>query len=101
MINKDGFLVPCTILTKPLPNLEEGIKLAGFFRAVNVETASDSIKPYYVLFREDTEEVQGLSENIFKSFCIRKMKELSTNQLNTLITIKSMFRVTFKEGLSQ
>lgn len=94
--------MPCNVLTKPLPNLDEGIKIVGFFRMVTTEHLSVEVNnPHYVLFREDTEEVQGLSENIFKNFGIRKMKELSTTQLNNEITLKSMFNVTLAELLDE
>lgn len=52
MINREGFLVPCTILTKSLPSLEQGIELVGFFRPVSTENLSVEIEnPHYVLFR--------------------------------------------------
>ena len=28
--NKEGYLIPCNIMVKIYPNLEEGIKIVGF-----------------------------------------------------------------------
>ncbi len=53
MIDKDGFLVPCTIMTKSLPSLQDGIKLVGFFKIINIQNPQiKNQNPYYVFFKE-------------------------------------------------
>jgi len=38
-VNKGGYLVPCTLMIKILPNLEEGIKIVGFLKEIETESA--------------------------------------------------------------
>lgn len=39
-INKRGYLVPCTLMIKILPNLEEGVKIVGFLKEIETEVSS-------------------------------------------------------------
>ena len=33
--NKNGYIVPCTLMIKVLPNLDEGIRIVGFFKEID------------------------------------------------------------------
>lgn len=33
--NKNGYMVPCTLMIKVLPNLDEGIRIVGFFKEID------------------------------------------------------------------
>lgn len=33
--NKAGYLVPCTLMIKVLPNLDEGIQIVGFLKDID------------------------------------------------------------------
>lgn len=45
--NKSGYLVPCSLMTKVIPNLAEGIRIVGFLKELDVD--SDE-KVFYMLF---------------------------------------------------
>ena len=47
--NKQGYLVPCTLMIKVLPNLDEGIQIVGFLK--DIDTSSAYMKNAY-----DTDE---------------------------------------------
>ena len=47
--NKQGYLVPCTLMIKVLPNLDEGIQIVGFLK--DIDTANAYMKNAY-----DTDE---------------------------------------------
>ena len=47
--NKQGYLVPCTLMIKVLPNLDEGIQIVGFLK--DIDTSSVYMKNAY-----DTDE---------------------------------------------
>ncbi|EGR28256.1 PAS domain S-box family protein [Ichthyophthirius multifiliis] len=34
-VNKDGYLIPCILMIKILPNLDEGLQFVGFFKEIN------------------------------------------------------------------
>lgn len=33
--NKNGYIIPCTLMIKVLPNLDEGIRIVGFFKEID------------------------------------------------------------------
>ena len=37
--NKQGYLVPCTLMIKVLPNLDEGIQIVGFLKDIDSSSA--------------------------------------------------------------
>lgn len=37
--NKQGYLVPCTLMIKVLPNLDEGIQIVGFLKDIDTSNA--------------------------------------------------------------
>ena len=37
--NKQGYLVPCTLMIKVLPNLDEGIQIVGFLKEIETDSA--------------------------------------------------------------
>jgi PAS domain S-box-containing protein len=41
--NKNGYLLPCTLMIKVLPNLDEGIRIVGFFKEME---ESSELKAY-------------------------------------------------------
>lgn len=34
-LNKEGFIVPCTLMIQVLPNLKEGISIVGFLKDID------------------------------------------------------------------
>ena len=40
ILNKYGFIVPCTLTTKILPNLSEGLQIIGFIKSMENKNIS-------------------------------------------------------------
>ena len=40
VLNKRGFIVPCTLTTKIVPNIEKGIQAIGFLRDAEIVNES-------------------------------------------------------------
>jgi len=78
-LNKDGYIIPCQVLVYVLPSLREGIRLAAFLQEIDVVNQNDDFDegvkgmkktPYYIIFDADTQLLQGVSQNCWKSFGI-------------------------------
>jgi len=55
--NKQGYLVPCTLMIKVLPNLDEGIQIVGFLKDLDissslVKTSSDEEKVFLFIYHK-------------------------------------------------
>lgn len=67
-INKHGYMVPCSLMIKVLPNLDEGIRLVGFLK--EVQQSFDPLKlgendiderVHYIMFSPDTGVIHGIT----------------------------------------
>lgn len=75
-INKGGYLVPCTLMIKILPNLDEGIQIVGFLKDVESGTSylksdfdSDD-KVHYLIYGSETGMVHGITHSCYTTFGI-------------------------------
>ncbi|EGR33302.1 PAS domain S-box family protein [Ichthyophthirius multifiliis] len=73
--HKNQYLVPCTLMIKILPNLDEGITIVGFIKDVENNTNNNNIqlseeKVHYMIYRTDNDAIQGISISVFNSFGI-------------------------------
>ena len=78
MIDINNYMVLARMLTKPFPNLLNGLELIGIFNSVMESSLNHpGEKPKYVLYRSDTGQVQALSEscNLEYSYKINKIDE--------------------------
>jgi len=55
-MNKSGYLVPCSLMIKVYPNLDEGIRVIGFLRKFEHHTGNRS--------KKNEEEVQNISSKV-------------------------------------
>jgi len=56
-LSKEGFMLPVTALTKPLPNLTKGIEIIAFLAKYEEKSGDDddvNRKINYILYRSDT-----------------------------------------------
>jgi len=89
-INKKGYLVPCTLMIKVLPNLSEGIRIVGFLREVEGNDAENETnkmnqqdndnedekgtendqKAHYIMYDGETAIIYGITEGFHHDFGI-------------------------------
>ncbi|KAL4450352.1 hypothetical protein ABPG74_009058 [Tetrahymena malaccensis] len=78
-LNKDSFLVPCTLMIKVLPNLSEGIQIVGFLK--DIEAANSILKTssndqdekvHYMIYRTDNDSyvMQGVTQSCYNALGI-------------------------------
>jgi len=72
-LTKHNYVVPCTLMIKILPNLDEGIKIVGFIKEIesngNAEFDVDE-QVHYILYGGENNAVFGITESCYKSFGI-------------------------------
>lgn len=54
--NKGGYLVPCTLMIKVLPNLEEGIQIVGFLKDIEYikNEVENEDRVHYIVYNANT-----------------------------------------------
>lgn len=86
-MNVKGYIVPCALLAKILPNLDEGIQIVGFLRKL---PGFDLKKDKYVLYSSESGMIYGVTRACYESFGLRasltfgrcfNMKELNFEML--------------------
>lgn len=92
MMDNNNFLVLTRMLTKPLPNLLNGLELVGIFNAV-IETSLNhpGEQPKYVLYRADTGQVQALSESCHKEFHYKINKIDEYHETSSELSFSTLF----------
>ena len=67
---KNGYVEPSFLMIKTLPNLENGIQIAGFISEyMEEEDEEGERKQYsYILYNMKTENILGISKNCDKLF---------------------------------
>lgn len=74
-LSKKGYVVPCTLMIKVLPDLERGVRLVGFLNDVENENtlaknadleAED--KAHYIVYSGDTGAIHGFTQSCKKAF---------------------------------
>jgi len=76
-INKQGYMVPCSLMIKVLPNLDDGIRLVGFLKEIEKdshfvkELAFDTDKPvHYIMYSTETGLINGVTYSCKQDFGI-------------------------------
>ncbi|EGR31957.1 PAS domain S-box family protein [Ichthyophthirius multifiliis] len=81
-VNKDGFIIPCLLMIKILPNLEEGLQFVGFFKEIDEIYCSpykrnddnqDQIYNYLIYKVEEDKQNQvlvGITQGCYQNFGI-------------------------------
>jgi len=74
-LTKKGYVVPCTLMIKVLPDLTNGVRLVGFLNEVenengftkNVEFENEE-KVHYIVYSGDTGAIHGFTQTCKKDF---------------------------------
>lgn len=74
-LTKKGYVVPCTLMIKILPDLTNGVRLVGFLNEVenenhftkNVDFESEE-KVHYIVYSGDTGAIHGFTQSCKKDF---------------------------------
>ncbi|KAL4466115.1 hypothetical protein ABPG74_004352 [Tetrahymena malaccensis] len=73
-LNKNGYIIPTSIMVKVLPNLDQGIQIVGFLKEIDNQESKSQIEKdqviHYLIYREDTLQIQGISQSIHDHFGI-------------------------------
>eukprot|EP00828_Plagiopyla_frontata_P032712 TRINITY_DN4257_c0_g1_i4.p1 TRINITY_DN4257_c0_g1~~TRINITY_DN4257_c0_g1_i4.p1 ORF type:complete len:613 (+),score=116.35 TRINITY_DN4257_c0_g1_i4:1233-3071(+) len=78
-LTKTGYILPCSLTTKILPNLNKGIQIIGFLREAQLtnddaETGQydemDEFIDYYIIYNADNGLLYGISDNCKADFGI-------------------------------
>lgn len=76
-LNKEGYIVPCSLMIKVLPNLDEGIRLVGFLKDVDKDGSfakgSDfetEEKVHHIMYSGDTGAIHGITHSCKRGFGI-------------------------------
>ncbi|CAD8045670.1 unnamed protein product [Paramecium sonneborni] len=64
-LNKNGFLVPCSLMIRVLPNLKSGLQIVGFLKK-----SDNTDKFFYLMFDELSHSILGFSESVYDKFGI-------------------------------
>ena len=72
---KSGYVVPCTLMVKVLPNLDDGIKMVGFLKDVDSSPAINSDfdaedKVHYIIYGAENSLVYGVTYGCYQHFGI-------------------------------
>lgn len=74
--DKSGYLVPCTLMIKVLPNLDEGIQIVGFLK--DIEQNQNMLKSqfegdekvHYMMYDQTKETILGVTYSCYQSLGI-------------------------------
>jgi len=76
-LNKDGYIVPCSLMIKVLPNLDEGIRLVGFLKDVDKDGTfakggdmETDEKVHHIMYSGDTGAIHGITHSCKREFGI-------------------------------
>jgi len=99
-MNKAGYIVPCALMIKIYPNLDQGIRVVGFLRKIELnsvtslkpkvgqEVVLNSLRTHYLMYGGENDEVYAITEGCYDSFGIPAS---ITNGANPEFTIDSIF----------
>ncbi|EGR31396.1 PAS domain S-box family protein [Ichthyophthirius multifiliis] len=104
-MKKNKFLVPCTIMIKILPNLDEGITIVGFLKDIQSnnnmikntmnQTANENY--HYLIYRTDNHVLQGITQSCYQSLGIPASLMYGNSQNNIEFTIVRMNLIEHQE----
>mmetsp|Transcript_28675 Transcript_28675/g.25657 ORF Transcript_28675/g.25657 Transcript_28675/m.25657 type:complete len:287 (-) Transcript_28675:781-1641(-) len=96
-INKKGYMIPCTLMIKVLPTLDEGIKLVGFLKDIEKDSGfmkadlETDGKIHYIMYGGDGSHIHGVTHSCKKKFGISSNLVESAESAANEFTIDSIF----------
>jgi hypothetical protein len=92
MMDVNNFMVLARFLSKPFPNLLNGLELIGIFNSITEGSLSHpGERPKYVLYRSDTGQVQALSETCHDEFNYKINKIDEYHETSSELTFNTLF----------
>lgn len=95
--SKAGYVVPCTLMIKVLPNLNEGIRMVGFLKdiekdrlAKNPEFDTEE-KDHYIIYGGDNGIIHGITYSCKQEFGIPSSLVWGAGSATNEFTIDSIF----------
>lgn len=92
-INRSNFIKPCTLYIKVLPNLDEGIKVVGFIK--DIDLGDDSELPeeqtHYILYGEHDGVIYGITSGCQHRYGIPATLVYGNVKENQPMTIDEIF----------
>lgn len=104
-ISKDDYLVPCTLMVKILPNLDEGISIVGFLKDIELGNAFIRNEPdseetiYYIMYGGENNIVQGITSACYSSFGIPSSLVYGNNTDHNELTMDSIIEDLSSQNL--
>ena len=95
-VTKAGYIVPCSLMVKILPNLEDGIKIVGFLKDIEAGTTfmrndvETDEKVHYIMYGGESGEVFGITYSCYQSFGITHSLVSGGNLSNNQFTIEAI-----------
>jgi len=97
-VNKNGYIVPCTLMIKVLPNLDEGIRLVGFLKDIEKDSGllknadfDSEEQVHYLIYSGDTGAIHGITPSCRREFGIPSSLVYGANAANNEFTIDAIF----------
>lgn len=96
-INRKGYMVPCTLMIKVLPTLDDGIKMVGFLK--DIEKESGFLKGdfdteetvHYIMYGGEGNHIHGVTYSCKQEFGISANLTESSESAANEFTIDSIF----------
>lgn len=95
-VTKAGYIVPCTLMVKILPNLDEGIKVVGFLKDVDAGSTyiksdfESEEKVHYIMYGGSNDVIQGITSSCYQSFGIPASLMYGNNYSSNEFTIDAI-----------
>ena len=64
-MNRRGFMIPCDLLVKVIPDLSSGIRIVGMFSKINLRT-----QPNRILIDANSGDIVGITKEVYENFGI-------------------------------
>jgi len=98
-LDKNGYIVPCTLMAKILPNLSDGLKLVGFLQEIDGDTnnnkeqdgETEEEEAHYVMYDGNTGIIHGVTYGCRLEFGIHAKLMEGADTGNSEFTIENIF----------
>ncbi|KRX00126.1 hypothetical protein PPERSA_10625 [Pseudocohnilembus persalinus] len=92
-----GYLVPCKLMIKVFPSLQEGVQIVGFltkkvFKQIEKQGAAGSNNQHYLIYNVKTFTVAGITKNCYDNYGIPAGLMYGNGANQNEITIDQIFR---------
>jgi PAS domain S-box-containing protein len=98
-LDRNGYIVPCTLMAKILPNLSDGLKLVGFLQEIDKssnmnkdqEVETEEEEAHYVMYDGNTGIIHGVTSGCRSEYGIHAKLMEGADTGNSEFTIENIF----------